>query len=175
MFLLINCGQAQKYFTKTGNISFASDTPLEKIEAVTNSATSVIDLETGKIQWAVLVKTFSFEKALLEEHFNENYMESSKYPKAKFTGTIDNAGSLNLTKDGEYRVNISGELEMHGVAKTVSCVATFVVKGGAISATSSIKSKVADYHIEIPSLVKDKIAKEIDIKIKANYEQMAKS
>ena len=166
---------AQKYFTKTGNISFHSDTPMEKIEAVTNSATSVFDIESGKIQWAMLVKSFSFEKALMEEHFNENYMESTKFPKAKFTGSIDNPGSLNLAKDGKYNVTVSGNLEIHGISKPVTSTAEFVAKGGKITANSSIKILVADYGIAIPSLVKDKIAKEIDIKIQATYEAMAKS
>ncbi len=172
--LVVNVS-AQKYFTKTGNISFHSDTPMEKIEASSNSATSVLDMETGKIQWAVLVKSFSFDKALMEEHFNENYMESSKFPKAKFTGSIDNAGSLNLSKDGKYNVTVSGNLEIHGVTKPVTSTAEFIVKGGKITANSSLKILVADYGIDIPSLVKDKIAKQIDIKIQATYEAMAKS
>ena len=75
---------AQKFFTREGKISFYSDAPMEKIEAHNQQATSVIDIESGRMEFAVLIKAFQFEKALMQEHFNENYMESSKYPKATF-------------------------------------------------------------------------------------------
>ncbi|MEK7253941.1 MAG: YceI family protein, partial [Bacteroidota bacterium] len=91
--------QAQKYFTREGKITFVSDAAMEKIEAVTNSATSVIDMATGAVEFAVLIKGFQFKKALMQEHFNENYMESSKFPKATFKGKIDNFSSVNLKKD----------------------------------------------------------------------------
>ena len=74
----------QKYFTKTGQISFNANTSIEKIEAINKSASCVMDVETGKIEFGVLVKGFQFEKALMQEHFNENYLESSKFPKATF-------------------------------------------------------------------------------------------
>ena len=81
-------GIAQKYFTRNGNISFHSDTPMEKIEGHNKNSTAVIDAESGKLEFAVLIKAFHFEKALMEEHFNENYMESNKFPKASFKGQI---------------------------------------------------------------------------------------
>lgn len=161
---------AQKYFSKTGEISFYSHTPIEDIEAMSNTATTVYDTESGKIQWAVLVKSFEFEKALMQEHFNENYMESSKYPKASFSGQLAEASDLNLQKNGEYTVAISGELTIHGVTQPVTSQAAFKVENGVITAQSSLKVMVADYGIEVPSVVKDNIAKEIEITIKANYE-----
>ena len=160
----------QKYFTRTGEISFFSGTPIENIEAISNSASTVFDLSSGKIQWAVLIKSFEFEKALMQEHFNENYMESSKYPKAKFSGSIKNLSEIPLEKDGTYTVDISGTLNIHGIEKDVIASASFTVENGAVSAQSVLKVQVADFGIEIPSVVKDNIAKEIEIKIKANYE-----
>ena len=160
----------QKYFTRTGEISFFSGTSMEDIEAVSNSASTVIDLSSGKIQWAVLIKSFEFEKALMQEHFNENYMESSKYPKAKFSGTINNISDINLKEDGTYTAELSGTLDIHGVKKEVTTTAIFTVENEAVSAENVLKILVADYDIKIPSVVKDKIAKEIEIKIKANYE-----
>src|SRR5687768_15186800 len=109
----------QKYFSKTGKISFYSDAPMEKIEAHNSTASTVLDLSTGSIEWAVLIQGFKFEKALMQEHFNENYMESSTYPKAKFKGKIDNIASVNLKKDGDYNVNVSGQMEIHGITKPV--------------------------------------------------------
>jgi polyisoprenoid-binding protein YceI len=173
LFLLIGTSVfGQKYYTKTGEISFFSGTAIENIEAVSNSASTVIDMETGKLQWAVLIKSFVFEKALMQEHFNENYMESSKYPKAKFSGTINNLSAINLKKDGTYNAEVKGTLDIHGVEKEIAVNAIFIVKNGAISATSDFKVLVADYGIQIPSVVKDNIAKEIEIKIKANYEAL---
>ncbi|MFN8319329.1 MAG: YceI family protein [Saprospiraceae bacterium] len=160
---------AQKYFTKEGKVNFDCSTSIEKIAAVNSKATSVVDFATGAIEWGVLVKAFKFEKALMQEHFNENYMESNTYPKATFKGKIDNVASIQLGKDGTYNVVIKGTLDMHGVSKPVTANATFVIKGGAISATSKIKLLLADYNVTIPSVVKDSISKEVTISIAADY------
>lgn len=166
---------AQKYYTKEGKITFSSDAPLEKIEAHNHKASSVMDVETGNIQWAVLIKAFDFEKALMQEHFNENYMESSKFPKATFKGSINNMADINLAKDGTYQADVSGELTIHGVTNTINTTAEFVVKGGSITATSALKVLVADYNIEIPAVVRDNIAKEVLIEIAADYQLLDKS
>lgn len=161
---------AQKYFTRTGEITFTSEAPLEKIEAKNLKATSVFDMESGQIEWAVLIKAFQFEKALMEEHFNENYMESSQYPKAIFKGTMTNLSQIDLMADGNYTVDITGDLEIHGVTQPVSTTATLMVENGQVSGHSELTLKVADYDIKIPKLVKDNIAKEVLVTIRANYE-----
>ena len=174
-FIAITNINAQKYFTKTGEISFYSQTPIENIKAVSNTATTVYDSETGNIQWAVLIKSFAFEKSLMQEHFNENYMESSTFPKASFKGQITNLTNVNLQKDGSYSVDVEGELTIHGVTNVITAQALFLVAKGAIKATCSFKALVADYGIEIPSVVKENIAKEIEININAKYEVLDKS
>jgi len=144
---------------------------MEKIEATNSSASTVIDLSTGNIEWAVLIQGFQFEKSLMKEHFNENYMESSKYPKATFKGKIENPGGINLTKDGTYPVVVTGQLEIHGVSKPVSAQGNIVVKKGAIvSANSKLTITLADYKIEIPKLVGDNVSKTVDIAIQADYQ-----
>ena len=163
---------AQKYFTKTGEISFFSDAPVEKIEADNHKATSVIDTETGAMQWSVLIKAFAFEKSLMEEHFNENYMESSKFPKATFKGAIENMASIDLTKAGEYKAEIKGTLEIHGVSKEVATTGTFKVSGGSIVGTCDFNVALADYKIEIPAVVADNISKTVLIKVKADYQAL---
>lgn len=168
-FISMSSLQAQKYFTKTGEISFYSHTLMEDIEAISKSASTVYDVESGKIQWAVLVKSFEFEKALMQEHFNENYMESSSFPKASFKGLVVNNKEVNLQKDGTYSAEIEGELLIHGIKNQVNVPAIFNVKEGIAEATCSFKVLVADYGIDIPSVVKDNIAKEIEITIKATY------
>ncbi len=170
--LILQSIYAQKYFTKEGKVNFVSKTPVEKIEGFNSKATSVLDVASASVEWGVLIKAFRFEKALMQEHFNENYMESAKFPKAIFKGKINNVGAINFAKDGEYNVTVSGNLEMHGVTKPVTTKAKFTVKSGKITANSSLKVLVADYNISIPSVVKDKIAKEVDITIEANYESL---
>lgn len=162
----------QKYFSKTGKIAFSSQASLEKIEAQNSSASTVLDIGTGAMEWAVLIKGFKFEKALMEEHFNENYMESGTYPKAKFKGRIDNLTAVNFNKDGEYKVDVSGQLEIHGVTKPVATKGTIIVKNGQITANSQFKILLADYGIEIPKLVAENIAKEVEIDVQANYQVM---
>jgi polyisoprenoid-binding protein YceI len=161
--------KAQKIFTKTANVTFNASSPLEPIEGTTRTATTVVDLSNGNMEFAVLVKSFIFPQALMQEHFNENYMESNKFPKAIFKGKIDNLKEINLSKDGSYKAKVSGNLEMHGITKPVATVADFVVKGGKIKATSNFAVTIADYGISIPAAVKDKIAKTAKINIIAEY------
>ena len=164
----------QKYFTREGKIAFYSDAPMEKIEAHNKKATSVIDAESGKIEFAILIKAFQFEKALMQEHFNENYMESSKYPKATFKGQIKDMSNVNLSTDGEYHVSVAGDLTIHGVTQKVETPAQIVVTDGAINAKSTFEVLVADYEIEIPSVVKDNIAKTVKIEVDIDYQPLNK-
>lgn len=165
---------AQKYFSREGKVSFFSDAPLEKIEAHNSKATAVVDAESGKMEWAVLIKAFQFEKALMQEHFNENYMESDKYPKALFKGEVTNMGAINLGKDGEYKADVKGSLTIHGVTREIEAPGKFIVKDGNITATSSFTVLVADYEIEIPAVVRDNIAKEVRIDIDAALQELKK-
>ena len=162
----------QKYFSKTGKISFVSDAPVEKIEATNTSASTVIDASTGNMEWAVLIQGFKFDKALMQEHFNENYMESGKYPKATFKGKIENISVVNFSKDGTYNVNVVGNLEIHGVSKPVTATGTIKVTKGVVSATSNFSVKLEDYKIEIPKVVGDNIAKSVDITVQADYQPL---
>ena len=162
----------QKYFSKTGKISFYSDAPMEKIEAHNSTASTVLDFSTGNLEWAVLIQGFKFEKALMQDHFNENYMESTTYPKAKFKGKIENVSAINLKKDGDYNVTVNGNMEIHGVTKPVSATGVISVKGGNVSAKSKFSVAVADYGIEIPKVVAENIAKNVEIQVHADYQAM---
>ncbi len=162
----------QKYFSKAAKISFHSDAPMEKIVATNSTASTVLDMSTGNMEWAVLIQGFKFEKDLMQEHFNENYMESTKYPKAKFKGKIDNLSTVNCKQDGDYTVNVSGDMEIHGITKPVTATGVISVKGGNISAKSKLSIAVADYGIEIPKVVAENIAKKVDIHVQADYQPM---
>ena len=172
--LVFTSANAQKYFTRSGKISFYSDVPLEKIEAKNSSATSVLDTESGKMEFAVLIKGFQFDKSLMQDHFNENYMESSKFPKAIFKGAITNLDEVNFKSDGEYKARVKGELTIHGVTQPIETTGTFNVKSGQIKGASMFEIAIADYKIEVPSVVKDNIAKTVSIKVELDYELLKK-
>lgn len=166
--------QAQKYFTRTGKITFTSTAALEKIEAVNQKATSVIDTESGKMEFAILVKAFQFEKALMQEHFNENYMESDSYPKAKFKGSIVDVSTVDFSADGTYPVKVKGNLTIHGETNEVEAEGIFTILNGIISASSTFDIAVADYKIDIPKVVRDNIAKIVSITVDMDYEVFKK-
>ena len=160
--------QAQKYYTRSGVISFFSSTPVEDIKAINSSATCVLDTETGAIEFATLMKAFKFKKALMEEHFNENYVESATYPKGTFKGKITNSSEIDFTKDGIYDAHVKGVMNIHGVEKEVESTGSIEVKDGNIIILSEFLLAPEDYDIEIPGVVRDKIAKELEISVNAN-------
>src|SRR5688572_16960713 len=145
-FLLAsNILSAQKYFSKTGSIYFLSVAPMEKIEAKNGNAYVVFDAGTGQMEWSVLIKGFKFEKALMQEHFNENYMESNEFPKGTFKGKIVNMSGVTCSKDGVYNVEVSGNLTLHGVTKSLTVPGKIIVKNGIVNASSTFELTVADY------------------------------
>lgn len=162
----------QKYYTKSGQISFdaTSSSSPEKIEGVNRSAICVVDSKTGNLQLAVLMKGFAFERALMEEHFNENYVESTKYPKAEFKGEIKDISKVDFTKDGTYTVKVKGQLSLHGVSNEVEAEGKIKVQGGKISAQTEFSVKLSDYKVSVPGLVADKVAKVAKINVTCSLE-----
>jgi len=173
-FLLIGFSQLNAqdiWFTRNGNISFHAGTSMEDIDGTNNDVASLINIKTGDIAFTVLVKSFHFTRSLMEEHFNENYMESTKFPKSTFSGKITDPGKVNFTKDGNYAVTIEGDLFIHGVTKKITAPATIKISGGKISADSKFKILMSDYNVAIPGVVADKISREAMIEVKCNYEK----
>ncbi len=162
---------AQKFYTKNGSISFFSKTPVEDIKADNNQVMAVINTQTGELQFSLLTKGFHFKKALMEEHFNADYMESDKFPKATFKGAITDISKVNFAKDGSYAVAVSGDLTIHGVTKKTTANSTIAIKDGKIAGTSKFTITVADYGIVIPKIYRDNIAKTIEITVACNYDQ----
>lgn len=162
---------AQKYLTRTGKVTFFSSTPLESIEAFNNETASVLDAASGEFIFQVPVKSFRFDRELMQEHFNENYMESSKYPKAQYKGTITNPDKVNFKKDGTYDVETKGKMNMHGVTKDVTIPGKVTVKGDQVTVNSTFKIIPQDYNIDIPGIVAEKIAKEIEVTVNSIMEQ----
>lgn len=164
----------QKYFTKTANVSFFSTTAMENIDAKSNQTTSIIDFATGDVVFKMLIKTFQFEKALMQEHFNEKYLESDKFPESTFKGKIENISSVNLKKDGEYKVNVTGDLTIHGVTKSYTTIGVITVSGDKISVNAKFPVTVADHGVKIPGAVKDNIAETVDVTVVADYTPLNK-
>jgi hypothetical protein len=160
---------AQKYLTKTGTISFFSHTNVEDIDAKNTTISSILDAATGDLKFVGLMKSFKFPKPLMEEHFNENYVESDKFPKTTFLGKVTNISSVNFGKDGKYPVTVTGVLEIHGVKKNVEAHGTFTVKGSSVSADAKFKILLSDYKVEIPTAVKGTISNVMEITVDMNY------
>ena len=163
---------AQNFMTRTGKISFNATVPKspDKVEAVNNEVATIVNAN-GTIVFQVLVKSFKFEKALMQEHFNENYMESDKFPKSEFKGNIVNIGDMNLTKDGDYPATVKGKLTIHGVTKEVSVPGSITVKGKNIRLKAKFAVALKEYGIKIPDLVADKLAKEAQIALECDLAQ----
>jgi len=161
-----------KYFTRNGTVTFFSSAPMEDITAENYNATAVLDTETGAVEFSVLMKSFNFKKALMQEHFNENYVESDKFPKSTFKAKIVNIDEIDLTKDGSYPAEVEGEMTIHGVTQNITPEGTIVVKDGAVNLESKFIVKPEDYEIEIPDVVREKIAKEIEVTVLADLEPL---
>lgn len=157
-----------KFISKNAYISFYSSTPMEDILGESNEAVTIINSETGEIAFQALMTTFHFKRALMEEHFNENYMESTKFPKAKFNGKIEGFTKEMLTSP-VAEIKITGKLNVHGVEKTITVPGTLGLESGKLVGSSKFKVTPEEYGIEIPSLVRDKIGKEMEVTVKSSY------
>ncbi|SEW06590.1 YceI-like domain-containing protein [Chitinophaga sp. YR573] len=167
LFLTLSCFAQDIYSCKNTTLSFFSATPMEDIDAITSKGVSAINVKTGAVYFKVAVNTFKFKKSLMEEHFNENYLESDKYPNAEFKGKITD--NIDLHKDGTYNVTVEGTLNMHGVDKLYREKATITVLGGKPAAETKFNVHLADHKIKIPTLVVKNIAETVEVTVKANY------
>ena len=154
---------AQKYATRSGKTSFiGSEETFEQIKAVNNVSTAIVDSSSGDIAILLFISAFDFEISLMQEHFNENYMDSSKYPKATFSGNIQNF-SLEELLDSEKDYKILGVLTIRGIEKnvSVSCRLKKISKG--LSLKTNFNVSAGDFDIKIPKVVRNKISQEINI------------
>ncbi len=170
--LAFNLVHSQVYMDKQAKSHFLSKSSLEDIEATNKTSVFVLDASSGNVQAKVQIKAFKFASSFMEEHFNENYMESEKYPFATFKGKVNE--KVDLTKDGETKVTCTGKLEMHGVTQDATLPGTLTVKGSDITLTSNFKVKLADYKIKVPSLYVKNIAEEIAVDLTAALQAFKK-
>jgi hypothetical protein len=164
MLYVCAVGLAQeKMISKSGKITFeASVASFEEVKATNNSVTFVLNPATGEIASLALMKGFHFKVALMEEHFNENYMESDQYPKAIFKGKIEDFDLSSLTTSAKD-FTIKGKLELHGKSKDIITKARIMMSGSGISIVSNFAVNASDFNIAIPTLVKSKVSNKINI------------
>jgi polyisoprenoid-binding protein YceI len=163
--------QAQVYKSQDAMLSFFSSAPIEDIRAESNKGVSAVNFETKSIYFKVAIRSFEFPKRLMQEHFNENYLESHKYPFAEFKGNI--TGTINSAKDGLYQVKVQGDITIHGVTRNYTVDGNFKVDRGRITGKSTFPVKLVDHHIKIPSIVIKNIAEIVDVTVVVNYEANA--
>lgn len=160
---------AQKYTAERAFISFYSDAPLEDITAENGKVTTIFNATTGDIAFSVPMKEFKFAKSLMQEHFNEKYVESEKFPKATFQGKIID---FKPGTSGAQQVKAQGKLTIHGVTKDIDVPGTIEMQGNKLVMKSKFMVKVADYNIEIPQLVFNNIAEQVEVTVDFTYKPM---
>jgi YceI-like domain len=155
------------YVCKNARITLFSGALIEDIKAVSSAGVSVYNSGTGELDFSVALSSFKFDKAFMQQHFNSDYMESDKFPKAIFKGKIQE--HVDITKDGTYPVSAAGELTVHGVTQKRTVQGNLTVKNGIINMTSEFMVKCADHHIDIPQILFYHIAESIKITVSATY------
>lgn len=164
---------AQKFMTKNGYIGFYSHTAMEDIIAENNQVAGVIDVSTGELVLQALIKSFNFERALMQEHFNENYMDSEKFPKASFKGKITDPVKPDLLKYGKIDVTVTGDLTIKDVTKPVTVKGIVEVIDGGITLSSKFDVVPEDYNITIPGVVREKINKTLELTVNMKLTPLA--
>lgn len=171
LFLLVTAFSfaQQRYITRDGHISFFSEAPLENIEAHNHQVISLLDIEKGEVVASMFIKAFEFDKSLMQEHFNENYLESDKFPKATFQGVFKAEHPIDVTNNGTYQVETDGKLTLHGVTKSVKVAGTLEVKDNTVLVKAKFKIAIRDYNIDVPSIVVKNIAEIVEVTLDLKY------
>lgn len=166
--LLARAGTARaqgKYLTRAGRVTFFSASIVEDIEARNEEAAAAIDLGAAQVAFSIPIRSFQFKRTLMQEHFNENYMESDKFPKSTFSGKFIDLSVETLQLPGSHPVHMEGDLTIHGVTKHITVPGTLELKEGHILAFALFTVAPADYSIDVPLLVRDHIAKIVSIRV----------
>lgn len=161
---------AQRLMDRSGSVTFFSEAPMENIEATNSQALAAIDLSKGTVAVSLLMKGFRFEKALMEEHFNENFVESDQFPKATFKGKLDADPGI-FEKNGTYKLPVTGDITIHGVTKPLSSEVEVTISEGAITAESIFYLTIADFDIRIPVTVIQNIAEQVEITSRFKFQK----
>ena len=172
MMPALSCLAQQVYSCKQGTASFFSEALLENIEAHSNSINSFLNLSTKEIAFIIPMRGFKFEKSLMQEHFNEKYIESDKFPNATYTGKIN--GEINMKANGTYQVTSTGTLTIHGVEKKVTQSGTMTIATNEMHLASQFLIAINDFDIKIPKLLFQNIADTVLVKLQVAYQPFQK-
>ena len=164
---------SQIFMGKTCEISFFSHSPIMDIKAVNKASKPLLNTSTGDIQIKITMTSFEFEKPLMQEHFNEEYVESEKFPFAIFRGKINE--KVDFTKDGDTKVTVTGKFTIHGVEKERTIEGVVSIEGKEIIISTKFNIHVADYDIKVPSLYVTTIAEDVEVKLNATLEPFKKN
>ncbi len=168
-FVLIVSAQT-RYTTQDAHIQFFSEAPFENIEATSNQVRGGLDIETGQILFVIPIKSFEFKKNLMRKHFNEQYLESDKYPTAKFEGSF--SSSINVNSKEKQAIQFNGTMTIHGVSRELQDVVSITLQNNQIIAHSKFILITKDFKIKIPRIFIKNIATEIEVEINANLKQV---
>jgi len=157
--------QSLRYKTSTGHIWFTSVSPLETIEAHNRQVIALLDKGSGALAFKVVMKSFEFKKAAMQDHFNAQYLHTDKYPNATFDGKLTDPAAVNYSKDGTYNVEVSGKLTIHGVTKEIKEKGTVSISGKTLTTKSTFTINLDDYNVSIPSNYVNNISKTITINV----------
>jgi hypothetical protein len=158
------------FITANATVAFYSESTIENIDANAKNVAAAINIKNRKVYFKVKNTAFKFKSSLMEEHFNENYMESEKFPYSIFNGEIVEDKNIDLSKDGTYEVWVQGKLNIHGVEKEYKTKAIIVKQNDKIKATATFPVKIADHKIKVPSVVGANVAEEVNVKIEATLD-----
>ncbi|MFD2865770.1 YceI family protein [Mucilaginibacter antarcticus] len=162
----LNLAGQTLFASKKAQVSLFSSAPIEDISAATSSGNVIYNAATGELMFSVPINTFKFPKSLMQEHFNSDYLESDKYPRATFKGEIQ--GKPDLTKDGTYPITVAGELDVHNVKQPRTIPGTLTVSNGVVTMSSEFMVRCVDHKIDIPRLVFKNIAERIKVTVFAS-------
>jgi polyisoprenoid-binding protein YceI len=165
--LLISGTYARVYITRNATIRFFSQAPLENIEAINQQVSCALDTETGEFVFRVLIRSFTFDKALMQEHFNDNFMHSHQYPNAMFEGKVEQVDNIDFDKNGTHQVVVTGNLTIKDVTREIRETGTLIINGNQIRAQSTFIVEPEAYNINIPSRFAHNIAREIEVSVDA--------
>jgi polyisoprenoid-binding protein YceI len=167
VLISLNVAGQTLFACKNAHVSLFSTAPIEDIAAKTSSGNSVYNATTGDLMFSVPINTFKFPKSLMQEHFNSDYLESDKYPRATFKGKVKE--TPDLSKNGTYPITVTGELDVHNVKQNRTIPGNLTVNNGVITMTAEFMVKSVDHHIDIPRLVFHNIAEKIKMNVSATY------
>lgn len=170
--IVLSVTAQDKFFTKNGRIAFVSKGVLETNSAEHKGVTAVLDAKSGQLQFSVQMRGFEFKKALMQEHFNENYVESNKFPRSTFTGQVSNNSDIKYQTDGVYNATVKGTLTLHGESRPVEASGKITVKGGKPQLQSDFTIQLSDYKIGIPSMVKEKVNNTVNVTVDCALEPL---